>query len=277
MIKKTKKAPCEVCTTRKLTKKSSLYKLHTGDTHLRKYLPSTPEQMLDRKTNKSKQSKKSYEEVHLEGLKPNQIIFYFATNSKNFITNGSSTTPFIKAYDKLQNSGVTKTNGKGAAVVHVNCPQVYLAEDGQVYSRHFHIIYWLAQKRAWDTKIYTHQIFCNVNKQFVKKIVNNNAKMHSRMHTKKHDNRVLIIDALNELYYMKTHIPGAINIPASHKWSLNEVMKRLPPGTNSTTPMIIYCYSPECNAAEKLWEQFNQLGFYNTMHYTGGISDWNQN
>jgi len=37
---------------------------------------------------------------------------------------------------------------------------------------------------------------------------------------------------------------------------------------------IIYCYSPECNAAEKLWMQLNSLGFYNTIHYSGGISDW---
>jgi len=52
------------------------------------------------------------------------------------------------------------------------------------------------------------------------------------------------------------------------------VMSILPKGTNSTTPIIIYCYSPECTAAEKLWEKLNRLGFYNTMHYLGGISDW---
>ena len=38
-INKTKKAPCEVCTTRKISKKSGLYKLESGDTHLRAFLP----------------------------------------------------------------------------------------------------------------------------------------------------------------------------------------------------------------------------------------------
>lgn len=283
MITKTRKAPCEVCTTRKLTKKSGLYKLQNGDTHLRQYLPHSPTQILERKT---KGKNKKEEEVHLEGLKPNQNIFYFATNSKNIIENGLHPTPFIKAYDKLQNSGVTKTDPSGKAIVHVNCPQVYLAEDGQVYSRHFHIIYWLEKRKTWDTKIYTHQIFCNVDKKFVKQIVNvnnvnKNIKNHIENHHENHDknnkHRVLIIDALDESYYIKTHIPGAINMPAREKWTLNKVMKLLPPGTNSTTPMILYCYSPECNAAEKLWEQLNRLGFYNTMHYSGGISDWNKN
>jgi rhodanese-related sulfurtransferase len=86
---------------------------------------------------------------------------------------------------------------------------------------------------------------------------------------------VVIIDALDESHFEKTHIPGAVNLPAKHKWTLAEIMQRMPKGTNSTTPIIIYCYNPECTAAEKLWEQLNRLGFYNTMHYAGGISDWN--
>lgn len=253
------KAPCEVCTTRKLSKKSSLYKLHSGDTHLRTYLP----------VDATVKPAKGREQVMLEGLKPNHVIFYFATNTRasrvmDFVETATSTTPFAQAYDKLQNSGVVKTNTKGEAIVQVDCPQVYLAEDGQVYSRHFHIIYWLEKQKKWDTKIYTHQIFCNVDKKFVSSIVSN----------PKFSEKVLIIDALDKSYYLENHIPGAINLPASQKWSLATVSKKLPKGTNSTTPMILYCYSPECNAAEKLWMQLNKLGFYNTMHYTGGISNW---
>lgn len=252
-INKTRKAPCEVCTTRKISKKSGLYKLASGDTHLRAFLPS------DATLKKNPLDKDKLELVKLEGLKPNATLFYFATNSKDFI---KPTQPFIKAYDRLQNSGVIKTDSKGRAEVWVGCPQVYLADNGKVYSRHFHIIYWINKAKKWDSHIYTHQIFCNVDKAFVRKMIA--AKPG-----------VVIIDALDKSYFEKTHIPGAINLPASHKWSLAEIMRLLPKDTNSTTPIIIYCYSPECNAAEKLWVQLNRLGFYNTMHYSGGITDWN--
>lgn len=257
-INKTRKAPCEVCTTRKISKKSELYKLASSDTHLLAFLP--PDATLRENSQESKNNK--LETVRLQGLKPNTKLFYFATNNKDFRGNIEH---FADAYDRLQNSGVARTNAKGNVEIRVGCPQVYLAEDGNVYSRHFHIIYWRgnrkSRKGSWDTKIYTHQIFCNVDKAFVRKIIV--AK-----------SGVVIIDALDKSYYEKTHIPGAVNLPASHKWSLAEIMQRLPKGTNATTPIIIYCYSPECNAAEKLWLQLNRLGFYNTMHYSGGISDW---
>jgi len=247
---KTKKAPCEVCTTRKISKKSGLYKLSNGDTHLRTFLP--PDATLRENPLKYKHK---LESVILEGLKPNTTLFYFATNSKDFT---KPIKQFANAYDRLQNSGVVRTDAKGNVKVRVGCPQIYLAEDGKVYSRHFHIIYWQENIKKWDSHIYTHQIFCNVDKTFVKRMLG----------------RVIILDALSPEYYNKNHIPGAINMPASQNWTLEKVMSLLPRGTNSTTSMIIYCYSPECTAAEKLWGKLNKLGFYNTMHYAGGISDW---
>lgn len=249
---KTKKAPCEVCRTRKLSKKSSLYALKSGNTHLRQYLP----------VNSSlRENSNGKESVLLEGLKPNRVVFYFATNSLDFTL---KTKQFVDAYDVLQNSGVVKTDSKGNVEVKVNCPQVYIAENGEVYSRHFHMLHWNDNgkgkgKGNWENKIYTRQIFCNVDKNFVKKMMQNP--------------KVVIIDALTEEYYNKKHIKGAVNIPVQ-KLTFKDVMARLPKGTTSTTPMILYCYSPECNSAEKLWEQMNRLGFYNTMHYVGGISDW---
>ena len=260
--KKTRKAPCEVCTIRKISRKSGLYKLRNGDTHLRAFLP--PDVTIrENPQSKHHQLEHQLETVRLEGLKPNSVLFYFATNSKDFRDNIEH---FADAYDKLQNSGVVRTNAKGHVEVRVGCPQVYLAEDGNVYSRHFHIIYWNAKLNGWDKKIYTHQIFCNVNKAFVRKMISAKSKSTKN---------VVIVDALDKSYFEKNHIPGAVNLPASHKWTLAEVMQRMPKGVNATTPIIIYCYSPTCTAAEKLWMQMTTLGFYNTMHYVGGITDWN--
>lgn len=245
------KAPCEVCYTRKITGSNSIYKLKSGDTHLRQYLPVT--NALTKSTGNEK--------VILEDVKPNSTIFFFASNIPiPDFTN--KITPFKKAYGHLENSGVAKTDNNGKVSFKINCPRVYLAEDGEIYSRHIHWIYWNNKSKSWGNNIYTHQIFCNVDKKFVKKYVGNVS------------NKVILIDALSEESYREKHIPGAVNLPASKKWSLDEVMRVLPSGTHSTTPMIIYCYSPECTAAEKLWMQMNKLGFYNTMHYSGGISDW---
>jgi rhodanese-related sulfurtransferase len=259
------KAPCEVCYTRKITNSNAIYKLKSGDTHLRQYLPDT--NTLNKYNSNeihkgiSKKQKECHETVLLDGLKPNKTIFFFASNSPlPDFTN--KITSFKKAYGKLENSGVAKVDNNGRVNFNINCPQIYLAEDGEIYSRHIHWIYLNNKTNSWDNDIYTHQIFCNVDKKFVKKYIN------------KSNNKVIIIDALSEESYNERHIPSAINLPASHKWSLDEVMNVLPKGTHSYTPMIIYCYSPECNAAEKLWMQLNKLGFYNTMHYVGGIKDW---
>jgi len=245
------KAPCEVCYTRKITGSNAIYKLKSGDTHLRQYLPK------DNTTTKSN----GLETVILERLKPNSTIFFFASNTPipDFT---AKVTPFKKAYGHLENSGVARTDNNGRVSFKVNCPRVYLAEDGEIYSRHIHWIYWNNKTNSWNKDIYTHQIFCNIDKKFVKKYAGNVSK------------KVIIIDALSEDSYRERHIPGAVNLPASRKWSLDDVMRVLPSGTHSTTPIIIYCYSPECTAAEKLWIQLNKLGFYNTMHYSGGISDW---
>ena len=88
-ISKKSKAPCEVCTTKKISTKSGLYALKSGDTHLRQYLPSG---------NELRQNPNASEKVILEGLKPRMIFFYFATNSKDF------TQPmqhFKDAYDNI--------------------------------------------------------------------------------------------------------------------------------------------------------------------------------
>jgi rhodanese-related sulfurtransferase len=248
---KKSKAPCEVCSTRKLKGTVAIYKLKSGNTHLRQYLPKddTPIKSTGSET------------VLLEGLKPNTTIIFFASNTpKPDFT--AKITPFRKAYGHLENSGVGKTDNSGRITFKINCPRIYLAEDGEIYSRHIHWLYWNNKSNCWGNDIYTHQIFCNVDKTFVKKYATGKSS------------KVLIIDALSEEYYNENHIPGAINLPASKKWTLEQVNDILPKGTHSYTPMIIYCYSPECNAAEKLWEKLNRLGFYNTMHYSGGISDW---
>lgn len=263
--KSNKKAPCEVCYPKKLHGGTGIFKLKSGDTMLRKYFPKSKEiHSLETHTNinaNANANGSTLNGIALTGLKPNKTIFYFATNSRDFALPQMK---FADAYNHLENSGIVRTDSKGSTNVSIHCPQVYIAEDEKVYSRHLHLVYWDDNKQDWDEDIYTHQIFCNVTKEFVKK----------HMKSNKNSSKVLIIDALPEEYYNKKHIKGAINLPADNKWTLDSVMERLPKGAHSTTPMIIYCYNAECTAAEKLYNKLNKLGFYNTMHYLEGISDW---
>ena len=188
------KAPCEVCSTRKIQGTNAIYKLKSGDTHLRQYLPAT--NSLTKSTGNERQQALTLTpaalqvKVILEGLKPETTIFFFASNSpKPDFT--SKITPFKEAYGHLENSGVAKVDNKGKVSFKINCPRVYLAEDGEIYSRHIHWIYWNEKTQFWDKDIYTHQIFCNVDKAFVKKYAG------------KSNSKVIIIDALNKESYLE--------------------------------------------------------------------------
>ena len=43
---------------------------------------------------------------------------------------------------------------------------------------------------------------------------------------------------------------------------------------NKNHPIIVYCYSKECEAAVKLIKKLNKLGYNNSVHYKAGIQRW---
>ena len=80
----------------------------------------------------------------------------------------------LKAYGTLKNSGVVTTNQKGEVTIYLDCPQIYMNDDGKVYHRHFHFLYWDENKNTWDKNLYTQKIICDVDKKFVKKYLQSN-------------------------------------------------------------------------------------------------------
>lgn len=188
---------------------------------------------------------KSGNKIHITGLKPNKTIFYFATNQHDFT---KSIKPRVKAYDKLQNSGVLRINKDGEADAYLHCPQLYINHDGKVYSRHFHFLYWNDDKKEWDKNLFTQQILCDVDNDFVGK----------------HIKKSILIDARPEEYYTKEHVKGAISMPYNKKWTEEMVFEKIKT-ENKLVPIILYC-AKGCNAAYKLYEKLNKLEFYNTMH-----------
>ena len=44
---------------------------------------------------------------------------------------------------------------------------------------------------------------------------------------------------------------------------------------NKQIPIIVYCYNKKCNAAKKVINKLNKMGYYNIVHFEDGISSWN--
>lgn len=235
--------PCMTCNNKPI--KNGIFKATLAE-FSDKNLPKNNKCYHDKNGNKISMSK----------LKPNKIVFYFATNENNFT---KSINPQIKAYDNLQNSGVVKVNKDGDAVAYLKCPQLYINNDNNVYSRHMHFLYWDDEKKMWNKNLYTQQVLCDVNEEFVKT----------------HMKKSVIVDARSSEYYNKSHVKGAINLPYDKKWNEESVLEELMKGIkdyngNKLVPIIIYC-AKGCNAGNKLYHKLNKLGFYNTMHAEGNL------
>ncbi len=241
---------CATCSTKPMRKKIQIAKME-------KFF----NERLPKSIKTYHQSSTSTYHIKMKGLKPNSYIFYFGTQSRDFRK------PILKmdtAYGKLQNSGVVKTDKKGCATFYLKCPQIYHNEsNNKVYSRHFHFLYWNKKKSKWSRRVLTESILCDIHQNDVKKL------MKSK--------NVVVIDALPEEYHCQGHIPGAIHLPHNKHWSEKEVMKRIRKthkNFHKLSPIIVYCYSKKCNAAHKVYERLNKMGFYNTLHYVDGISKW---
>ena len=193
------------------------------------------------------------QKIKMEELKPNTIIFYFATKYRDF------TKPIeirSKAYSKLENSGIAKVNSKGEAIVYVDCPQIYKNDDGLVYHRHLHFLYLNIENKMWENNLYTQKVICNVDEDFVKK----NLK------------KAIVIDALPIDHYNQKHIKGAHSLPFNKRWTEKDVEKIT--GKNKLKPIIVYCWDKNCDAGDKVCKKLNKMGFYNVVHYINGISEW---
>jgi len=230
--------PCLTCNTKPI--KNGIYKANIQNFVLEK-LPQN---------NKSFHNKIN-QKFKLSGLEPNKTIFYFGTDENDFTKKIKDQ---LNAYNKLKNSGVVKVDKNGDATLYLNCPQLYMDLDGNVYGRHLHFIYYNDKKMKWDLDLFTHKVLCNVNKDFVEK----------------HIKKVVIIDSRSTEEYEKDHLKNAISFPYNKKISEEIVMEKIQSVkknySHKLCPIIIYCNSYDNGF--KLYEKLNKLGFYNTVHYT---------
>jgi len=210
----------------------------------------------------------------------NRKILYWAADEKNdkspIITDAKT------AYNKFENSGVTKSNDKGSVKIRLACPQLYKAKQtsdkkDNTFFRHMHFV--IEKNGKWENQIYTKIVICKYNlEKFMKE---------------KKDDLTVIINALPSEYYGKDHIPKTFNLFNKdvskmskielEKW-FEEVVKVHYPKLNTyikskklkinEVPVIVYCAHDKCNAAELTIKELMKKGFVNMNEYSGGMKEY---
>jgi rhodanese-related sulfurtransferase len=277
--KSKKKMPCRSCKPSPKNKlfndeiyqsrvKSSEYK------DIKNYLPK-----LENGKCKMTTAKNSNKNLKLNlGVKhAKKLVFYFAAEEKPIRECAKINHP-DQAYGKYTNAGVVRVDAKGMSTLPYRCPQAY-REHGLTYVPHVHLVLSDARCNKWAEGIYTHQVFCPIDKREVEA-------------TRK-AGCALIVNALPFEYFVKCHIPGSVPLPyTSFPGKLTEkdvdsylkkslahvpklqqaVMKRKL--NLKDVPLIIYCYKSTCDASHKLEKVLRDMGYTNMKHYKGGILDY---
>ena len=181
------------------------------------------------------------------------------------------------SYNSFKNMGITKIDSDGKTTLYLRCPNVYI-ENNKISYPHVHYI--LSDKKGtnWNDNLYTKVIVCDVDKQYIKKIINTKC--------------TIIINALPNKYFIKNRIPNSISLPSnnlkelSNKEIINYINSmliyypKLKKKVDSkqlnimSIPIITYCYKKTCTASEELYNHLLNIGFVNIKEYSGGILDW---
>lgn len=80
---------------------------------------------------------------------------------------------------------------------------------------------------------------------------------------------VVLVEALPENYYLKEHLPGAINMPHDRT---RELAPRVIPDKGAE--IVTYCASATCQNSHIAAETLSAMGYTNVSVYVGGKQDW---
>lgn len=233
-----------------------------------KYYPSAPSnnaKFLKEHANPSiRESCCGLVSFEIKAVKAGDIVLYFGTASSRKVVDDKT-----KAYDRLQNQGMRKARKDGVAKGYLYCPAVYInPNDKKAHPRHIHYAIWNRDAKAWGP-LYTLQILANVGRREVE------------------SGDFVVFDALPAAHYAERHIPGALSLPYDEPVTARKVqtalktlmkkrmsavlMKASSAGDWKHTPIIVYCWNAQCEAAECLKEKLDKIGVVNTWHFPEGL------
>ena len=79
----------------------------------------------------------------------------------------------------------------------------------------------------------------------------------------------VLLEALDEAYYKKGHLPGAIALPLGQ---LDAVVQER--AWTKATPLVVYCASSACPNSDVAAKALVALGYQNVRVYGAGKADW---
>jgi rhodanese-related sulfurtransferase len=79
------------------------------------------------------------------------------------------------------------------------------------------------------------------------------------------------LDTRNEEDYREKHVKGALFLSPDN---IEEHFPEIQPLLPEENRLILYCYGPECDMAEKVALFLAQLGYKNMMIMTAGLKGW---
>ncbi|MCT9001146.1 rhodanese-like domain-containing protein [Microbacterium memoriense] len=85
--------------------------------------------------------------------------------------------------------------------------------------------------------------------------------------TQKAGEHVVVIDVRSTDAWNQGHVVGAIHMP------YRDIAHRAPLELDATVPVVVYCWSPGCNAGAKGAVEFAKLGF-TVREMIGGYEYW---
>jgi rhodanese-related sulfurtransferase len=85
-------------------------------------------------------------------------------------------------------------------------------------------------------------------------------------------NAFVLVDALAPMVYAHSHLPGAINLPAT-SIDPQTISRRLP---DKNAEIVVYCTSPECQDSHATVHRLQELGYTNVVHYAEGKNEWRE-
>ena len=77
----------------------------------------------------------------------------------------------------------------------------------------------------------------------------------------------VLVDVRGDEAWAQGRVPGAVHMP------YREIAERAPQEIDRSTPVVVYCWSPGCNAGAKGAVEFAKLG-YSVREMIGGYEYW---
>lgn len=87
-----------------------------------------------------------------------------------------------------------------------------------------------------------------------------------------HQGELTLVEVLDEKYYRKFHLPGAINVPLGEEFD-RAIQQAVP---DKETPVVVYCMDSDCHASPQAAERMEALGFQQVFDYAAGKMDWKE-